>query len=48
MYVPRGVDVPPLDLNKTWDFKPSDKLKVDTIITGGTILGFVNENSLFD
>lgn len=42
------MDVPPLDTNKLWDFKPSDKLKVDNIITGGTVLGSVYENSLFD
>lgn len=48
MFVPRGVDVPPLDKNKTWLFKRKPNMKVGTIVTGGDIIGTVFENNLFD
>ena len=46
VYVPRGVDVPSLDMKKEWSFKPS-KLKTGTLITGGDVIGIVHENDLF-
>ena len=46
VYVPRGVDVPSLDMKKEWPFIPS-KLKVGSIISGGDVIGIVNENDLF-
>ena len=46
VYVPRGVDVPSLDMKKEWPFIPS-KLKVGSIITGGDVIGIVHENDLF-
>ena len=46
VYVPRGVDVPSLDMKKEWSFNPS-KLKPGSIITGGDVIGIVHENDLF-
>jgi len=47
VFVPRGVDVIPLDKDKKWDWKPVSKLTVGSMVTGGDILGSVYENSLF-
>lgn len=30
-----------------WDFTPSKELKVGDLVTGGDIVGFVRENTLF-
>ena len=46
VYVPRGVDVPSLDMKKEWSFNPS-KLKAGSLITGGDVIGIVHENDLF-
>lgn len=46
VFVPKGIDVPALDAVKTWDFKPSNKIKPGAIVTGGDILGNVFENNL--
>jgi len=46
VFIPRGVQVQSLDHNKKWDFKPAAGLAVGDIVTGGTILGSVHENSL--
>ena len=45
IYIPRGINVPALDREKEWDFKPADK-KVGDHITGGDVFGSVFENSL--
>jgi len=45
--VPRGIDLPSLDQNKLWDFIPSKDLKVGDLISGGDVLGYVHENTLF-
>ena len=46
VYVPRGVDVPSLDMKKEWSFNPL-KLKPGSLITGGDVIGIVHENDLF-
>lgn len=46
IYIPRGIDVPALDREKKWDFKPSDQFKQGDHITGGDCFGTVFENSL--
>lgn len=46
VYVPKGVDVPSLDIDKKWEWNPSD-LKVGDIISGGDVMGFCYENALF-
>merc|ERR1712000_658769 len=45
IYIPRGIAVPALNREKSWDFKPL--MKVGDHITGGDIWGTVFENSLF-
>jgi len=47
VFVPRGIDLPSLDQNKHWDFKPNRDLKKGDLITGGDVLGYVHENTLF-
>jgi V-type H+-transporting ATPase subunit A len=47
VFIPRGIELPCLDQNKLWDFKPNKSLKVGDLITGGDILGQVYENTLF-
>lgn len=47
IYIPRGIDVPSLDRERKYDFKPG-KYKVGDHITGGDIFGSVFENSLLD
>jgi V-type H+-transporting ATPase subunit A len=48
VFVPRGVDVPPLNLSKTWEFKPNPSVKVGSLLGAGDIYGTVFENDLFD
>lgn len=47
VFVPRGIDVVSLDHDKQWEFKPSLKVKIGDILTGGDIFGTVFENNLF-
>ena len=47
VFIPRGIELPCLDQDKLWDFKPSSHLKVGDLITGGDIIGNVYENTLF-
>jgi len=47
VFVPRGIDLPCLDQDKEWDFKPNADLKVGDLVTGGDVLGYVRENTLF-
>ena len=46
--MPKGVEIPCLDQEKLWDFKPSSSLKVGGLASGGDILGHCFENNLFD
>ena len=48
VYVPRGVDIPPLDQNKEWEWKPNPDLKVGDLLTGGDVIGSIYENELFN
>jgi len=48
IYIPRGIDVPSLNREIKYDFKPSSKYKKGDHITGGDIFGSVFENSLLD
>ncbi|CAD8065335.1 unnamed protein product [Paramecium primaurelia] len=48
IFVPRGVDIPALDQDRVWEFKPSSTIKVGSMISGGDIYGSVFENNLFD
>ena len=45
-YVPRGIEVPCLDRDKTWDWTPRD-LSPGDLLTHGDAIGHVYENELF-
>ena len=47
VFVPKGIDVPALDIKKEWAFIPNQNIKVGKIVTGGDILGHTRENNLF-
>jgi len=47
IYVPRGIDIPPLNETKKWDFVPSADVKVGKLLGPGDIYGSVRENALF-
>ncbi|GKZ75274.1 H(+)-transporting V1 sector ATPase subunit A, partial [Aspergillus niger] len=47
IYIPRGIDVPALNREKVWNFKPGN-FKTGDYITGGDIWGSVFENNLLD
>jgi len=44
IYIPKGINIPCLDVAKEWEFKPRDGLKVGAHITGGDVFGIVPEN----
>jgi len=46
VFVPRGVDVPNLDRDKKWSYKPLN-VKVGDLVTGGDVVGVIYENGLF-
>mmetsp|Transcript_157175 Transcript_157175/g.286189 ORF Transcript_157175/g.286189 Transcript_157175/m.286189 type:complete len:604 (-) Transcript_157175:155-1966(-) len=46
VFVPRGIDVPNLDRDSKWDYKPLN-VKVGDVVTGGDVIGVVFENGLF-
>ena len=45
IYIPRGINTPPLDREQRWDFTPA-QLKVGDHVSGGDLFGTVYENSL--
>lgn len=47
VFIPRGIELPCLDQDKLWEFTPNKNIKVGSMISGGDILGYVNENTLF-
>lgn len=48
IFIPKGVEVPCLDQEKTWDWQPTGKIGVNSLVSGGDIVGSVFENNLFD
>ena len=47
VFIPRGIELPCLDQDKLWDFKPNRAMKAGDLVTGGDVLGIVHENTLF-
>ncbi|KAH7825097.1 putative V-type proton ATPase catalytic subunit A [Monocercomonoides exilis] len=45
IFIPRGVNTPALDPKSTWEFHPNN-WKVGDNVTGGDIIGWVQENKL--
>lgn len=48
LYVPKGIDINPLDIQKLYEFKPRQNLTVGGLVSGGDILGNVFENNLLE
>jgi V-type H+-transporting ATPase subunit A len=46
VFIPRGIQVPNLDRDLKWEFKPLN-VRVGDLVTGGDIFGTVKENGLF-
>ena len=46
IYLPRGINIAALDRSKSWEFIPNKEIKEGTIITSGTIVGWIQENEL--
>ncbi|MGC9209879.1 MAG: V-type ATP synthase subunit A [Acidilobus sp.] len=46
IFVERGVNVPPIPRDKKWHFTPTDAIKVGDKVTGGDIIGVVQESPL--
>jgi V-type H+-transporting ATPase subunit A len=47
VFIPRGIEVPCLDQEKEWHFRPNRNLKKGDPVTGGDVIGNVYENALF-
>mmetsp|Transcript_22203 Transcript_22203/g.46536 ORF Transcript_22203/g.46536 Transcript_22203/m.46536 type:complete len:635 (-) Transcript_22203:70-1974(-) len=47
-FIPRGVNVLPLDDSVMWEFAPSKELKIGDKLTGGSIFATVQENALLE
>lgn len=46
IYIPRGVDCKALSRAKQWEFQPTRDLRVGSHVTGGDIIGLVQENAV--
>ncbi|VDM36649.1 unnamed protein product [Toxocara canis] len=46
IYIPKGINVNALSRDARWDFEPNKNLHVGDHITGGDIVGYVQENLL--
>jgi V-type H+-transporting ATPase subunit A len=47
VFIPRGIELPCLDQKAEWVFQPDKQLRAGAPVTGGDILGIVEENTLF-
>jgi len=47
VFIPRGVNLPNLDREKTWEFIASKDYRVGDQVSGGDIIGTVYENEIF-
>lgn len=45
IYIPRGINTPPLNRTSKWDFKPAS-FRVGDHVSGGDIFGSIEENAL--
>merc|ERR1712038_1233011 len=46
IYIPKGINIPCLNVTKEWEFTPHEGLKVGAHITGGDVYGIVPENTM--
>jgi len=47
VFIPRGVDVPNLDRDRLWDYKPYGNAAVGSVIAPGDMVGSIWESGLF-
>lgn len=47
VYVPKGIELPPLDRTKLWGYEQNKDIKIGKVVTGGDVLGECYENALF-
>jgi V-type H+-transporting ATPase subunit A len=47
VFIPRGIELPCLDQAKEWSFNPNKELRTGDLVSGGDIIGYVRENTLF-
>lgn len=47
VFIPRGIELPCLDQVKEWTFNPNKDLQRGDLVSGGDIVGYVRENTLF-
>jgi len=47
VFIPRGVDVPNLNRETDWKYSPENNVKIGDVVSGGDIIGIVEENGLF-
>lgn len=47
-FIPRGINTPALSKTAKYHFKPNENLKIDDLVSGGDIVGTVQENSLIN
>lgn len=48
IYIPRGVNPPALDRQRQWCFKPAQGLRLGAHVSGGDVIGVVQENELVE
>ena len=46
IYIPRGVDCKALSRSKQWEFQPEKQIRLGSHVTGGDIIGLVQENAV--
>ncbi|MES1902579.1 MAG: V-type proton ATPase catalytic subunit A, partial [Paramarteilia canceri] len=46
IYVPKGISIPPINLEKKWHFYPNNEIKIGDFLASGTSIGYVEENIL--
>lgn len=46
IYIPRGIDVPALRDDLKWNFIPNPRLKIGDLVSGGDVIGTVQENTM--
>jgi len=47
IFIERGVEIPNLDRDKQWSYRPVPTIKVGDMLSGGDVFGIVRENGLF-
>lgn len=46
IYIPRGIQISPLDRTMLWDYNPMPNIKIGDLLSEGDVFGVVYENKL--